>query len=102
MTKDIFDLIDLTDIPDNIKKELKILSRDPFENQLIEIFKMANREISIDEVTVAYYRIYKDAKERRQIMTKLYNMSRSDRPAIKSMPQKGVYKLILEEEKEPS
>ncbi len=94
--KGIFDLVDLTDVPDNLKKELKVHSENLFENQLIKIFELANREINIDEVTVAYFRTYKIIKGRKQIMTKLYNMSKVDKPAIKSMPQKGVYKLILE------
>jgi hypothetical protein len=94
--KNIFDLVDLTDVPDNLKKELKAHSENLFENQLIKIFELANREINIDEVTVAYFRTYKIMKGRKQIMTKLYNMSKADKSAIKSMPQKGVYKLILE------
>jgi hypothetical protein len=99
---DIFDLNNLSDIPSKIKSDLKVLSRDGFEKKIIEIFKKANRELNIDEVTVAYYRLHKDEeeKERRQVMTKLYNMARSPRPAIKALPQKGVYKLILEDEEE--
>ena len=97
--KDIFSLDDLSDIPADIKSELKVLSRDAFETKVIELFKKANRELNIDEVTVAYYRFFKEEKNRHQIMTKLYNMSRSDRPAIGSVEgRKGVYTLILEED----
>ncbi|MDA0307507.1 MAG: hypothetical protein O2832_02140 [Proteobacteria bacterium] len=95
---DIFDLNNLSDIPNEIKSDLKVLSRDGFEKKIIDIFKKANRELNIDEITVGYYRVYKEVKERRQVMTKLYNMARSPRPAIEAMPQKGVYKLILEED----
>jgi hypothetical protein len=95
---DIFNLSNLSDIPDSIKGELKILSRDGFEMKIIELFKKAGRELNIDEVTVAYYRFFKEEKNRSQIMTKLYNMSRSEHSAIKSIEgRKGVYKLNLED-----
>lgn len=93
---DVFDLSDLSDLPQNIKAELKVNARDPFEKNIIDIFRKASRELEIDQVTVAYYRLFKEAKERKQIMAKLYNMSRTDRPAIQSVAgKKGVYKLIL-------
>lgn len=93
---DIFSMDDLTDIPQHIKDELKVVSRDAFEKNIIALFHRAMRDLSIDEVTVGYYRLYGEAKERKQIMAKLYNMTRSDRPALRSVVgKKGVYRLII-------
>lgn len=98
---DIFDISDLSDIPQEIKKGLRVLGkRDGFGSSLIKIFELAGRELSIDEVTVAYYRLLKRRKKagrvktRKQIMGKLYIMSISDNPPIESVEGKrGVYRL---------
>lgn len=94
--KDIFDLSDLSDLPQNIKSELNVMKRDEFENKIIDVFRRARRDITLDEVTVGYFRLHNEEKERKQIMSKLYNMSRNNRPAIESVSgKKGVYRLIL-------
>lgn len=97
--KNIFDLSDLSDLPQNVKSDLNILKRDNFENKIIDVFRRANRELTLDELTVGYYRLHDEEKERKQIMAKLYNMSRANQPAIKSIEgKKGIYKLILEDD----
>ena len=92
--KNIFDLSNASDIPDEIKRELNVLKRDDFEKRLIELFKIANCELNLDQVQVGYYRKYGEIKERRIITAKLYNMCRTDHPAIESVTgKKGVYRL---------
>ena len=86
----IFDLNDISDIPPEIKGEL---NRDKFAEQILDLFNMAGRELTVDEVTVGYYRQFQEIKTKRQIMTKLYNMSRETYPAIESVPgRKGAYR----------
>lgn len=88
----IFDLNDISDIPQEIKSEL---NRDKFAEQILELFNMAGRELTVDEVTVGYYRQFQEIKTKRQIMTKLYNMSRETYPAIESVPgRKGAYRKM--------
>lgn len=102
MQEDIFDLSDLTDIPQEIKKDLKMSLKNRFEINILQIFRMANRPLNIDEVTIAYYRLFNKIKNRHIIMTKLYNMSRSKRALIEIIPKrKGVYKLINKIESKP-
>ena len=87
--QNIFDLNDVSDIPSEIKNDL---NRDIFGEQIIELFKIAQRELSVDEVTVGYFRKFKEAKTKKQIMTKLYNMSRDDLSLVRSVSgRKGVY-----------
>ena len=90
---DIFDLNNLDDLPEKIKDDLSI---DKFENRILILFDIAKRSLSVDEVTIAYFRKFgkEDIKNKRQIVAKLYNMSRSINPKIESVPhKKGIYRL---------
>ena len=91
---DLFSLENIDDLPESVKKELKAFKRDNFEKKLIELFKLATSELNLDQIQAGYFRLHKEVKDRRQITTKLYNMSKSDRPAIESIEgKKGVYRL---------
>lgn len=92
--KDIFDLNDTSDLPQELRSELVVNKRDDYEKQLIELFRMAGRELNIDQVQTGYYRKYGEHKERPKIIAKLYNMSRATNSAIESIAsKKGVYRL---------
>ena len=92
MTENIFDLTDVSDIPEEISAEL---SNDVFAQNILTLFNKAGRNLTIDEVTVGYYRQFNVIKTKRQIMVKLYSMARARRAKIKSIPNfKGVYGVI--------
>lgn len=92
MTENIFDLTDVSDIPDEISAEL---SNDVFAQNILTLFNKAGRNLTIDEITVGYYRQFNEIKTKRQIMVKLYSMARAKRAKIKSIPQlKGVYGVV--------
>ena len=92
MTENIFDLTDVSDIPDEISTELNC---NVFAQNILKLFKEAGRNLTIDEVTVGYYRQFKEIKTKRQIMVKLYNMARARRAKIKSIPKlKCVYGVV--------
>ncbi len=98
----IFDLTNVDDIPEDVKKDISV---DVFATRIIALFELAKRELSIDEITVGYYRKYKnietEPKIKKQIMGKVYNMSRERTPRIKSVEgKKGIYALLNEDEKE--
>ena len=86
---DIFDMTDLSDIPETIKNDVE----DVVENNIIELFNIAKRKLHIDEVTVAYYRKFGGEFTKTQMRTKLYNMSRKRTALIKPTIGKGFYKL---------
>ena len=99
---DLFDLTNVDDIPEEIKDGIVI---DVVATRILELFKIANRPLSIDEITVAYYRKFKDEdkdlKTKKQVMGKVYNMSRERNAKIKSVEgKKGVYTLCKEKEVE--
>lgn len=94
--ENLFDLFDISDIP----KEIGDIKNDETYNEIIELFKIANRELSIDELTVAHYRKYtkdsdcREPKTKTQIMNKVYKMSKEHNSPIESVKgRKGVYKL---------
>lgn len=92
MTENIFDLNDVSDIPDEISTEL---TYDVFAQNILKLFNEAGRNLTINEITVAYYRKFKEIKTKRQIMVKLYSMARARRAKIKSIPKlKGVYGVV--------
>lgn len=87
--KDIFDLHDLSDMPREIRLGVSSNRRaDTFAIKIIELFDKANRNLTVDEVTVGYYRFYKEKKSRKQIMYKICYLVKADRPFIVCV-QKG-------------
>ena len=92
MTENIFDLTDVSDIPDEISTELNC---DVFAQNILTLFNKAGRNLTIDEVTVGYYRQFKEIKTKRQSMVKLYSMARARNAKIRSIPNlKGVYGVV--------
>lgn len=92
MTENIFDLTDISDIPAEISSELIC---DNFAQNILKLFNKAGRNLTIDEVTVGYYRQFKEIKTKRQIMVKLYSMARARNAKIRSIPNlKGVYGVV--------
>lgn len=94
--ENLFDLFDLSDIP----KSLGDIKNDELSNEILELFKLANRELSIDELTVAHYRRYtkgvpdREPKTKTQIMNKTYKISKEKNSPIESVKgKKGVYRL---------
>ena len=92
MTENIFDLTDVSDIPAEISTEL---TYDVFAQNILKIFKEAGRNLTINEITVAYYRKFKEIKTKKQITIKVYNMARARSAKIRSIPNlKGVYGVV--------
>lgn len=90
--KELFDLGNVGDIPENLRKEISGRA-DKFEQNICELFDLAGRPLSIDEVFVAYFRKFKEEKTRTQIMNKLYQMSKKNEPYIRVV-KKGIYEKM--------
>lgn len=92
MKENIFDLTDVSDIPAEISTDL---THDIFAQNILKLFKEAGRSLSIAEVTVGYYRRFKEIKTKKQIMIKLCNLARARNAKIRSIPNlKGVYGVV--------
>lgn len=93
--KDLFDLFDLSDIP----ADLGDIKNDEITKEIIDLFCTADRELSVNELTVAYYRKYTVGHNRpkftkTQMQNKIYKLSKDRTAPIVSVDgKKGVYKL---------
>lgn len=93
--KNIFDLFDLSDIP----KDLGDIKNDEFSKELLQLFELAGRELSVDEITVGYYRHFtlgenRAVKTKTQIQNKVYKLSKDiSAPIVSVGGKKGIYKL---------
>lgn len=86
----IFDTYNVDDLPKELQEVIKT---DSFESRIIELFKIANRPLHINEITAAYWRKYGEVKTKKQITVRLYNMIRLCNPKIVKHRGKGYYKL---------
>ena len=61
-SKSIFDVSNINDLPDQIKKDLDQLRKKPkkfsIRRNLIELLNIAERSLSLEEIVVGYYRHY--------------------------------------------
>ena len=74
----IFDLSNVSDLPKNMQSELA----NSYEMRLIVLFNLADKELNLDELQVAYFRKYGEYKKRLSITQKLYTMCLLDNSTI--------------------
>lgn len=95
---DIFDIKNTDDLP----KELRIGHHDPFTEEIIHLFKLAEekglKQLNVNQVMVAYHRLFgeknKKIKNNIQIMNKLFSIARQkNAPLEKVSGINGTYKL---------
>lgn len=84
---EIFNLSNLEDLPDKLKGDLKHENTDPFKRKILELFTLKST-LSVDEIQVGLYRKHGEYKSRRQVVCKLYNMSKDK---IINRVRKSVY-----------
>ena len=81
--EDIFNLDKIDDIPDGCQKELKLFNIRSDTRQLLGLFERKNR-LSIDEIIVGLYRLYKLERTRTWVSATLYNLSKKE--LVKKIP----------------
>lgn len=86
--KDIFDTQRVDDLPENLKSGLKT----GFGDKILRLFEMAERPLTIDELTVGYYRMFGGSTNRQSMMAKLYILAREPSSKIESCG-KGIYRV---------
>jgi hypothetical protein len=84
----IFDLKDLSDIPDELMEQLNLTSRT--DRLFLDLFKEKS-PLNITELLIGYFRKYGELKTRNYIMVNCYRMSKKG--LIKPTKRKGEYKL---------
>jgi len=94
--KNNFDLKNIEDIPNNLKKELKLNRISSHSKKLLSLFEKKNI-LCIDEIIVGLYRLYKLEKTRTWVSYTLYNLNKKIN-IIKSPNKKGYYEKLKETE----
>lgn len=92
--KNMVDGLDIkifTDLTKKIKKGARKPSQEYY--RILDLFKIANRPLSLDEVCVGYYRRYKEIRKRSQIRNRLYQMTIHGPERLERLPGIWVYKL---------
>ena len=91
---DIFalDPFDLGNIPDDLVEELKISRAEKADAQILELFKYAQRPLSISEVLIGLYRMFTVSEKRTAISARLYRLTQAHQ-LEQVEGERGVYKL---------
>lgn len=90
--ENIFNLDKIDDIPDNCKKQLKLINIRDDAKKLLDLFDK-KQVLTIDEIIVGMYRLYKIEKTRIWVSSTLYNLSR--KKLVKKIDgTKGEYEKI--------
>lgn len=91
--KDIFDISDVSDLPEDLAKQLKNRDTnklDSISTKLLELFEMSSKELNVDQVMAAMYRKFNINKPRKYWVAKLYNTyTRKETPIVKT--GRGLY-----------
>lgn len=91
----IFDLTNTTDLPQKLRVGLN-QQKTPteFESNICALFKMAGTDLTIDELTVGYYRKYGGNINKKLMMHKLYMASNKKYCGFEKAPgTKSTYRL---------
>lgn len=89
---DFFDLNNLDDLPDEVKKEVSLLGLRKDTERLLSLFDIKN-QLTIDEIIVGMSRKYGMNKKRNWVSSTVYNLKR--RKTIKEIDgKKKIYEKI--------
>jgi len=88
--KNIFDLKNLSDIPEVLIPELNITSA--IDDKILALFKKKkNRTLNLSEIVIGYYRLYGEEKSRKYFMVTLYRMYKKG--LVEKTTKKGEYRI---------
>lgn len=85
----IFDTDDLSDLPENLIKELKMVGN--FDLTLLELFNEAGGTLNLTTLLVGYYRKHKDVKPRKYMMTMCYRLVKKG--LLEPTKKRGEYRI---------
>ncbi|MDD3183645.1 MAG: hypothetical protein PHD48_12715 [Alphaproteobacteria bacterium] len=82
----------LSDLPDELKKQLQATKTDELERQILDVLSGLEGIGNIDEVLVGLYRKFSVIQERAFLSNKMYRMAKAGH--LKSVKgKKGVYEM---------
>ena len=83
---------DLSDLPDELLRELSVTKTDELEDQILIVMRACGGAANLDQVLVGLYRKFKVVQTRRYLQNKLYRMWKKE--LVHSVPgQRASYSL---------
>ena len=95
MKNKIFDLINIKDLPDSIRRYLPTKRKgfgDTIEEKMFDVLKMSKEPLDTSEVLVGYYRLHKEEVKKGSIAAYLSQHSQGTNSKIKRVSH-GLYEL---------
>lgn len=91
----IFDLKNTTDLPQGLRVGInKQKTPTKFESDICDLFKIAGTDLTIDELTVGYYRKFGGNINKKLMMHKLYMATRNKHCGFEKVERtKSTYRL---------
>lgn len=83
----------ISDLPEELRKQLQITKTDELEDVILEVMKELEGIANTDEILVGIYRKTKKIIERTFLSNKMYRMGKTGH-IISVAGKKGVYKVI--------
>ncbi|MBL4746237.1 MAG: hypothetical protein JKY08_07690 [Flavobacteriaceae bacterium] len=85
----IFNTDDLTDLPPELIKELRLVGE--VDTKLLSLFNEAGGTLNLSTLLVGYYRKYKESKTRQYMMTTCYRLVKKG--LLSPTDRKGEYNI---------
>ncbi|AUM13578.1 hypothetical protein [Ketobacter alkanivorans] len=68
--------LDIDDLPEDFREEISITEGDKQDAQIIELMRIANRPLDLNEILIACWRKYNVQHKRNQLTARLYRLSK--------------------------
>lgn len=65
---------DISDLPEELLRELSVTKTDELEDQILTVMRACDGSVNLDQVLVGLYRKFKVTQTRRYLQNKLYRM----------------------------
>lgn len=69
---------DISDLPEELLKELAVTQTDELEDQILTVVRACNGEANLDQVLVGLFRKFKVVQTRRYLQNKMYRMGKKE------------------------
>lgn len=91
------DPFNMTGVPDDLIKELKIGAGEKIDAEIIELFRIADRPLNISEVLIGLYRRFNEEQKRTAVSARLYRLS-NEGILMSVEKNRGIYRIAEQEE----
>lgn len=89
--EDFFDIYNVDDLPEVIRKNL-CRNENSWQSKILKLFDLVERPLSVDEIFVAYYRIYNEIIDKQKLANQIWQLTKRYGQYIEKVKgKKGLY-----------